>query len=65
MNAEEFEVFANEVRWRSVSGSQWSLEQYLREKLREEYDRGFCDGYNEGGRDAIIHMGFNASGMNE
>jgi hypothetical protein len=55
----------NEVRWRSIDGRQWSLEQYLREKLREEYDRGFCDGYDEGGRDAIIHMGFNASGMNE
>lgn len=65
MDAAKFEVFSNEVRWRSVSGSQYSLEQYLREILREEYDRGFCDGYNEGGRDAIIHMGFNPSGMNE
>lgn len=65
MDEANFEVFINEVKWRSAAGHDWSLAQYLREKLREEYDRGFCDGYNEGGRDAIIHMGFNPSGMNE
>lgn len=65
MDEANFEVFINEVRWRSIDGRQWSLEQYLREKLREEYDRGFCDGYDEGGRDAIIHLGFDAAGKDE